>query len=645
MAAPQSSLRRLRFGIFLVDIPARELYRKNSRIKIQNQVFQVLALLLERPGEVVTREELQKALWPRDTFVDFDEGLNASIGKLRATLGDSADNPRFVETVPRVGYRFIAPVAAVEEAEAESHSERPPTEPSTKKGTRRLPLRVRWMIATGAVLIMVAVGLALNLAGLRDQLMPSDGARRTAPPPKIESIAVLPLENLSGDPTQEYFSDGLTDELITDLAELTHQRIISRTSVMHYKKTTEPAPQIARELGVDAIVEGTVERAGDRVRIRAQLVLARSDQQLWAASYDRDLRDVLLLQTEVAQKIADEIQVALGHKRGAPPALAAGRLANYEAYDQYLKGRYFWNQRTPEGFEKAIACFQKAIKDDPDLAEAHSGLADSYAMMSGYGLVSPDQYMPKARAAALRALEIDPSLAEAHTSLAIVAENYDWDWKTADKEFRRAIELNPSYATARQWYAEYLVFAGRFDEAVAESDRARQLDPLSLIIATDGGAVLYFSRRYDRAIERFRGVLDIDPEFPRTPLIMGAYVEKGRYKDALEEIQRRRRAVGNLPWTWSWEAYVYGRAGEPVKARRALEELKRTIPGMRGDPVPLLGFAYAGMNDRENSLAMLQKACLEHSNILTSLKVDPAYDFLRGDPRFQDLLRKVGLAP
>ncbi len=643
MAEPRSSPRRLRFGIFLADIQARELYRKNSRIKIQNQVFQVLALLLERAGEVVTREELQKALWPGDTFVDFDEGLNASIAKLRAALGDSADNPRFVETLPRVGYRFIAPVIREpepsESAAPASPVSLPPAPPAeAPRASPAREYRRRLYVAGLAGTLLVTALIAFFLT------RPRKPANNSTPGP-INSIAVLPLENLSGDPAQEYFSDGLTDELITDLAQHTKQRVISRTSVMHYKRTSEPAPQIARELNVDALVEGTVQRVDDHVRIRVQLVRAPSDQHLWAASYDRDLHDVLLLQREVAQEIADEIQLALGHGRSTPTAQSAARLANYEAYDLYLRGRYFWNQRTPEDFPKAVAYFQKSNEADPNFAGAYSGLADSYAMMSGYGLVSPDEYMPKARAAALKALEIDESLAEAHTSLALIAENYDWDWKKAEKEFRRAIELNPSYATAHQWYAEYLAFEGRFDEALGESERARRLDPLSLIIAADNGTVLYFARQYDRAILRFRSVLEMDPVFPRVLLIAGPYVEKGQFKDALEQIQKCRRTGGDPSWTWAWEAYVYGRAGEPAKARRALEELKRSIPRMRGDPVPPLISAYAGMNDRENALAMLQKAYLEHSNVLTSLKVDPAYDSFRSDPRFQDLLRRVGLAP
>jgi TolB-like protein/DNA-binding winged helix-turn-helix (wHTH) protein/Tfp pilus assembly protein PilF len=640
---PATRTHAIRFGVFRVEIKSQELYKKDFRVKLQNQVFQALALLLERAGKVVTREELRQRIWPGDTFVDFDEGLNAVMKKLRHALGDSAENPRFVETMPRVGYRFIAPV--VVEPEPTTAAE---TQPS-KTGPEARP---RWRKAFGAksvlwfyVEIAVAAGVTLAVAAALYSAWRSSQKSGAALPVTINSVAVLPLENLSGDPAQEYFSDGLTDELITDLARFTRLRVISRASIMQYKKTRKTVPEIGRELNVDAIVEGTVERAGDRVRVRAQLIRVRSDGNLWAASYDRDLRDVLQLQEEVAAQIAAEIRRAVGQSLGRPELRPASRPVSLQAYDQYLKGRYFWNQRTPEGFRKSVVCFQNAIDKDPAYAAAYSGLADSYAMMSSYGFVSPRKFMPKARASALKALEIDDSLAEAHTSLAVVAENYDYDWKTAEKEFRRAIELNPSYATAHQWYAESLAFQGRFDEALAESESARQVDPLSLIIATDNAAALYFARQYDRAIEGFQTVLDMAPRFPRTTLIMGAYIEEGEVDKAEAELESWQRSDGDNPWVLAWTAYVYGRAGKRVAAQRALERLKEICCRPTHDPVPLFALAYAGLDDREQTLAWLEKGYQEHSSALTALKVDPAYDRLRPDPRFREMERRVGLNP
>jgi tetratricopeptide (TPR) repeat protein len=314
----------------------------------------------------------------------------------------------------------------------------------------------------------------------------------------------------------------------------------------------------------------------------------------------------------------------------------------YEAYDLYLKGRYFWNKRTVQGFQQAIEYFQQAIAKDPNSARAYAGLADSYALMSSFTLAPQNEFMPKARTAAQRAVELDDKLAEAHTSLALVTENYDWDWQNAEEEFRRAIQLNSNYATAHHWYAEFLAYQGRFDEAFKESERARQLDPLSLIIATDHGAILYFSRQYDRAIEQFRAVLDMEPNFPRAHLLVFAYVQKGLFADALADIEKWRR-VDDAPGSWAIEAYVFGRSGRRVEALRALEKLQQSNRRQQMDPAAI-ALAYVGIDNKDEAFAWLQKAYSEHSNAITTLKVDPIYDPLRSDPRFQELLRRVGVA-
>jgi len=461
-------------------------------------------------------------------------------------------------------------------------------------------------------------------------------------------LAVLPFENLTGDAGQEYFSDGLTEEMITQLGRLDPQRlaVIARTSVMHYKNGRQPLDEVARELRVQYVLEGSVRRDSGKVRITAQLIRASDQTHIWAHEYDRELKDLLLVQGEIAQEVADEIQLTLADNRKPAAAARPAALspASYEAYDLYLKGRFFWNKRTAQGFQQAVQCFEQAIAKDPKYARAYAGLADTYALMASYYLAPPNQVMPQARTAALKALQIDDGLAEAHTSLALIAEFYDWDWQTGEKEYRRAIQLNPNYATAHHWYAEFLAFQGRFDEALAESEHARHLDPLSVIIAADRGAILYFARQYDRAIEQFRAVLDMEPNFSRAHLVLFAYLENGRFADALAHIEAWRRADNQpSPWPWAMEVCVYSRSGQPAKARQALVKLERWNRQSSLDAAPLFAAAYTCMNNNDEALARLQKAYEEHSSALTSLKVDPIYDPLRGDPRFQDLLRRVGL--
>jgi len=457
-------------------------------------------------------------------------------------------------------------------------------------------------------------------------------------------LAVLPFENLTGDSGQDYFSDGLTEEMIAQLGHLDpqHLGVIGRTSVMHYKDTHEPLQQIGRELGVQYVLEGSVRRDANKVRVSAQLNQVRDQAHVWARQYDRELINLLALQGEIAQEIADGIQLTLGDHQRIDSAHQAPLTPNaYEAYDLYLKGRYFWNKRTPPGFQRAVEYFQQAVAKDPDYARAYAGLSDSYALMSGYSFAPQNEFMPKARAAALRAVELDNNLAEAHTSLALITENYDWDWQNAEKEYRLAIQLDPNYATAHHWYAEYLAYQGRFDEAFAESERARQLDPLSLIIATDNGAILYFSRQYDRAIQQFRAVLDMEPNFPRAHLLVFAYVQKGMFADALADIEKWRR-IDNVPGSWAIEAYVYGRSGQRVEARRALEKWQQLNRRRQMDPAAT-ALAYVGMGNKDEAFAWLQRAYSERSNALTALNVDPIYDPLRSDPRFQALLRRIGL--
>jgi len=461
-------------------------------------------------------------------------------------------------------------------------------------------------------------------------------------------LAVLPFENFTGDAGQEYFSDGLTEEMISQLGDLnpSHLGVIARTSVMHYKHSQESIAQIGKDLGVQYVIEGSVRRDSERVRITAQLIQIKDQSHVWAREYDRDLGHLLELQSEVAREVANEIEFSLSGRRpieaernSAAPVLGA---KSYEAYDLYLKGRYFWNKRTAEGFRQAADYFQQAIDKDPNYGRAYAGLADTFSLMSAWYLGPQNELMPKARTAALRALELDESLAEAHASLALIRENYDYDWSGAEKEFRRAIQLGPQYATAHQWYAEFLSWQGRFEEAFAESGQARQLDPLSLIIISDYASILYRSRQYDSALKQCQSVLELDPNFDHARILMiPAYLQLGRYDEAVNMFNLWADHEQG-PWKWAWRADVYGRSGHAEEARRALAKLEQ-VSGSRADRTPMLLQAYSGTGQKKRLLELLQKAYSEHSNAVVQIKVDPMYDPIRSDPRFEDLLRRVGL--
>jgi len=628
-----------RFGVFEVNLAARELRKHGVRIRLPGQPFSILSALVEKPGEVVTREEIQQKLWTSDTFVDFDHSLNSAIKKLRAALGDSPENSRYIETVPRVGYRFVAPVEEVAPLRPSPGEARLGVGRSEPPPSRHAGFGLRWPVAIGIVL-----GLIVTAGGYMQW---RNGRLRAKPVMARTMLAVLPFENLTGDAGQEYFSDGLTEEMIAQLGRLDpeHLGVIARTSVMNYKHGRKQLEQISRELGVQYVLEGSVRRDSNKVRITSQLVRAKDQTRVWSQQYDRELSNLLALQGEIAQEIADEIQLTLGEgqQRVASTLKPAWSPSSYEAYDLYLKGRYFWNKRTKDGFQQAAEYFQQAIAKDPNYARAYAGLADTFGLMSTWGKVPQNEFMPKARDAALKALRIDPSVAEAHTSLALVAENYDYDWQTAEREFKQAIQLDPGYGTAHQWYAECLSWQGRFEEAFAESERARQLDPLSVIIARDHGTILYFSRQYDRAIEQFRAVREMDPDFPPTGTLIGAYVQKRQFADALAEVERLRTRVDEL-WYRSYLAYVFGRSGQQAQAMHALARVEHLARYLRPEQTLPVLIAYVGTDRKDEAIALLQKDYAEHSSLVITLKVEPFYDPMRSDPRFQDLLRKVGLA-
>ena len=471
----------LLFGTFELDLASGELRKGGALVKLQSQHFQLLALLAERAGQVVSREEIRRALWDNETFVDFDRSINFCVNQIRGALDDDPQRPRYIETLPRKGYRFIAPVteAGDEHAEAE-----PAAEPRVVPKT--VPARRWWLLSAGAAVALVAIALAATMGVSR---------QRGAKP--VESLAVLPLENLSHDPEQDYFADGMTDELITDLAKISALRVISRTSVMQYKGTKKPIPQIARELNVDAVLEGTVTRDQGRVRITAQLIGAAPEKHLWAEKYEGSLSEVLTLQDAVAKAVAHEIQIKV--TPGERALLTTPRAVDPAAYEAYLKGRYLWERHGEENLKKSREYFEQAIEKDPGYALAWAGQADTYDSLASWGVVSFQNALPRARAAAEKALELDNSLVGPLVTLAGVKMNYEWDWAGAERLCKRAIELSPNYGIAHHQYATYLAEVGRTREAVAEARRAREVEPLSGVFVANVVWKLYLAHQYDQA--------------------------------------------------------------------------------------------------------------------------------------------------
>jgi TolB-like protein/DNA-binding winged helix-turn-helix (wHTH) protein/Tfp pilus assembly protein PilF len=614
----------IRFGVFEFDPYSGELRKQGMKIRLQGQPVEMLAMLLERPGELVTRDELQKKLWPADAFVDFDRSLNAVMKRLRAALGDSAETPRFIETLPRKGYRFLAPV----DAQRSSPAEAPVVVPPSARG-----FAPSWRLFALLAVLLVTVAVTLFTGKIV--------IGRDKPSKRIGSLLVLPLKNLSGDAEQDYFADGMTDALNSRLAEVSALRVISQTSSLLYKGTDKPLAQIARELKVDAILEGSVLRSGDKVRINVQMVQPAAENRIWGHSYERNVRDVLTLQSEVARAIVDEISVKL--TPGERARLSGARASNPEAQVAYAKGRYFWNKRTDEGLRKAIEHFQEAIERDPGYALAYVGLADSWVPRAWYAYLPAKEAFPHAKEAVRKALEIDPDLAEAHTTLAFIDLYYDWNWAAADHEFHRAIELNPNYANAHHWYAEYLSLTGQHDAAIREAERARELDPLSSIINTWVGSRYFFARKYDTALEQYRNVVEIDPDFVPAHLALGqAYVQKGMFRQAIYELRRAVDLSEESPVYVASLAHAYGVTGRRADALKLIGQLDQ-MASRRYVAAFDVGLAWLGLGDNDRAFASLEKAFQDRSPRLLFIAVDTRFDPVRSDPRFRSLLGRVGL--
>jgi TolB-like protein/Flp pilus assembly protein TadD len=568
---------RIRFGTFEVDTRSGELRRNGYRVDLQDQPFQVLALLLERPGEMVTREELCKKLWPADTFVDFERGLNKAINKLRGALRDDAGKPRYIETLPQRGYRFIGLVESA-------------------------PL-------------------------------PSAQSR-----PSIDSLVVLPLDNLSGDTAQEYFSDGMTEELICALARISSLRVISRTSAAAYKGSRKSLPQIAKELGVDAVVEGSVARSGQSVRITAQLILAVDDRHLWAGRYERDLCDILELQAEVAQTIAGAIHQLV--KPESPQPERTSRV-HPQAYEACLMGVFLRDKMTPFDLEKSIEFFDQAIQFDPQYARAHGELSRAFFYLGVFGVRPSEEVFPRAKANALKALELDEEVACAHLALSAVHVFYDWDWNAADAHIKRAIELRPGESVTHCHYADFLSIRGRHSEAIAAYDRVLELDPISRVYLGLFGLMLYRARLYDESIAQCRKALEIDPHYANAMWFMALALEqKGDLPQAIAKLETAVSLTRGSHFR-ALLGRAYALIGETAKAFEILEDLKALSRQRYVSPFDF-AVIHAGLGHRTEAFQFLSDAYEQRVFRIIELTM-PMFDGLRSDSRWQELVRKVGL--
>ena len=629
-----------RFGPYHVDIPAGQLRKRGTKVRLAGQPFDILVMLLEHAGQVVTREEIQRRLWSKETFGDFENGLNKAINKLREALADCAERPVYVETLPRRGYRFIAAVTAMEVDVEPLRGLQITTEPALvmpagkttmssagRKGFRRRTLA--WL------------SLGLFIAAAASVIIYRNQKRVADPPLKpIQGLVVLPLKNLSGDPSHEYFAEGITDEIITELAKLAGPKVISRTSTMQFKGVHKTVREIARELNVDAVVEGSVEQSGDKVRVRVQLIQGANERHLWAEVYDRQLSDALQLEADVARDIAGQVQLRLTDRQRKD--LAHNRRLNPQAFQDYLQGRQYWALRTQESLTKAVEYFERAIQEDPGDARSYAGLAQCYIVLPLVTVFPESQAYPKARDAATKALDWDDSLAEAHLALAEVRLYLDWDFPGAEKEFRRTLALNPNYSTGRQWYGEFLTYMGRHQEAIGEEQAALALDPLSAIIHHQTGGAFMQARQYDRALEQYREALRLNPNFFSPYERMSSALR--RQRKFVESIQALRRAVP-LFGPNSQIAPAINELQSAYATGGRIGYLRQCLKVHKFYPRPAFYLAedYADLGDKESTLKWLGHAFENRdSDIITGILTDPEFDPLRSDSRFERIIQAIG---
>jgi TolB-like protein/DNA-binding winged helix-turn-helix (wHTH) protein len=631
-----SAGRILRFGSFEANVRAGELRKQGFKVRLQDQPFQILLMLLERPGELVTRKEIHQKLWPADTFVGFDHGLNNAINRLREALGDSAEKPRFIETLPRKGYRFIGLVSGDEqlgETEYPAVAATPVVEPGPVE--QKLSARPRFPVAilVSCLAVSLAVIVYIGWRRMHADRFTSSGH---------VMLAVLPFQNLSGDPSQDYFSDGLTEEMIAQLGALSPDQlgVIARTTTMAYKHTSKSVEQIGSELGVGYVLESSVRRDGNQVRISVQLIRVHDQVHVWARSYDRHISHSIELQEEVAKAVAEQIEVELSPSykgRTNPHHLDA------EANEAYLRGRYFWNQFTPEGYRKAISYFQQAIARDSNFAEAYSGLADSYNFLVVTDSIPASEGHLKALEAARRAVSLGVNLPEPHASLAVALGRSEWNWSGAEDEYKRAIALNPSYSMVHRFYASLLGMTRRHDEAWEQINEAMRLDPLSLPNNAEIVRTLYYARNYDQAIEQGLRAMQLDPNYVRTHFWMGrVYSQKGMHREAIAASEKILESMPDSTLGLTEMAYSLAVAGRRKEARQILLRLEgRSTSAFV--PAYDLAVIYIALNEEEVAVRYMQQAYENRDWALVVLAVEPRLDPLRSDPRFQEILAKLNL--
>jgi TolB-like protein/DNA-binding winged helix-turn-helix (wHTH) protein len=662
------------FGPYVLDPGERLVRHGAARMELPPRAFDTLLVLVENTGRLLEKDALMQSVW-RDTVVE-ENNLSQVVYLLRKALRDGEDGARYIETVPKRGYRFVAEVREFEPdqgngkhngvssysqpssssssssstdhrssvAAAGSSASQGDSHPALGADTNSLETSARnstarrgWIQGLAGGMAIIAVMALLQGAGRKQSLF---GEANAGP---VRSVAVLPLQNLSNDPSQEYFVDGMTDELITDLAQIRELKVVSKTSIMQYKGTRTPLPQIGRELGVDAVVEGSVLRSGDRVRITAQLIRTATDRHIWAETYDGDLKDVLSLQARVAEAITNQVKLNLTAEESG--RLRRARAVNPEAFDLYLRGRYAWNQRNVEGFQEAIQYYKQAIGKDSNFALAYSGLADSYTLLALYGEGATS--MTEANAAAEKALQLDGTLAEAHTSLAAVKILHDWDWTGAEQEFHRAIELNPNSAQAHHWYGNLLLGPeGRHEEAIAELLRAQELDPLSVIISADAGFAYYLEGRYDLALQAYQKVLAANPNFIPVHFYLSKYYRQtGQYDLWLKESVADYNLAGLSSRAQSLQQ-VYAQGGfRAVMEEMAKPKASGRLSAFKDLRLDSCASAEADTSLGRNAAALsaLEECHRRSDTALLYLKVDPVWTDVRSEPRFQELLRRLRL--
>jgi TolB-like protein/DNA-binding winged helix-turn-helix (wHTH) protein/Flp pilus assembly protein TadD len=646
------------FGPFRVDALKRLLLREGNQVRLPAKAFEILLVLLEEKGRLVDKDELMRRVWP-DAVVE-ENNLTVNMSALRRSLRESPGEHRYVVTVPGRGYQFVADVrqhGGERASESEGKHGQKGTAVIAEQGgysqvsaaqtdggaSHTHPLsspkyvedqikrsKRGWPLLLAALLATIIIGSYLAYSRYR-----AGGSRAG-----ITSIAVLPFANKTGDPNAEYLSDGISESLINSLSQLPGVKVSARSSAFAYKGKEVDINEVANALGVEAILTGRVTQRGENLSISVELVNASDKTQMWGEQYDRKMSDLLEIQREIAREIIEKLKLKVS---GAEKRLDKHYTESNEAYQLYLKGRFYWNKRTADALKKSIEYFNQAIERDPGFALAYAALADSYVVPANR--LPPRESMPKAKAAAMRALELDEKLSEAHASLARVLATYDWDWTSAEKEYKRAIELNPRYATAHQWYGGYLDAMGRSNEAIVERKLAQELEPLSLIINFELGVAFYYARDYDRAIEQFQKTLELDQNFPPPHSILpAAYVQKGMYGEAIAEFKKAVPLTRGSEWSFSKAGlgHVYAVTGKKSEARTVLAELKQ-LSGQEYVPANSIALIYAGLGEKNEAFVWLEKGYEQRTFQMQWLKIEPRWDGLRSDPRFQVLMRRIGL--